>query len=157
MLHHLSSFFLAHYANAQINDHEPEEETESRPQTEADIGDEQLVLDQEDHQDQEGEGGAHPKRRRSRQLKLSRSLSSPDFMKSYKASFDAERDWPHVDDAEDDEVDGGGLLCEVLNNHQPREFREVQRELREESLRRGSSADRLNQLRKRKRFDTDRL
>ena len=71
----------------------------------------------------------------------------------------AERDWPHIDDAEDDDVvDGGGvLLCEVFNNHQfdgKREFREVQRELHEESLRRGSSADRL---RKRKRFDTDRL
>lgn len=153
-----------HCANTQIDDHEPEEETESRPQTEAEIGDEQLVLDQEDHQDQESEGGAHLKHRRSRQLKLSRSLSSPDFMKSYKASFDAERDWPHVDDAEDDDqvVDvvgggsGGHLLCEEVfnNHHQPREFREVQRELREESLRRGSSADRL---RKRKRFDTDRL
>ena len=50
MLHHLSSFFLAHCANTRIDDHEPEEETESRPQTEAEIGDEQLVLGQEDHQ-----------------------------------------------------------------------------------------------------------
>ena len=131
-----------------------EPETESRPQTEAEIGDEQL----EDHQDDDHGGGGGGASRRRPQLRLSRSLSSPDFMKSYKASFDAERDWPHVDDAEDDEVDGGEqLLSEVLNNHQPREFREVQRELREESLRRGSSADRLNQLRKRKRFDTDRI
>ena len=82
--------FLADCVHPQID----EPETESRPQTEAEIGDEQL----EDHLDDAGGSGA-PRP----QLRLSRSLSSPDFMKSYKASFDAERDWPHVDDAEDDE------------------------------------------------------
>ena len=32
-----------------------------------------------------------------------KSLSSPDFMKSLKAAYDEERDWPEIDD---DEVDG---------------------------------------------------
>ena len=71
-----------------------------------------------------------------------RSLSSPDFMKSYKASFDAERDWPPIDLDEDDDV----MLDEVDSNQQPQNS--------VLDMRRGSSAERL---RRRKRFDTDRV
>ena len=75
-----------------------------------------------------------------------RSLSSPDFMKSYKASFDAERDWPPIDLDEDDDV----MLDEVDSNQQP----PLQHQESVLHMRRGSSAERL---RRRKRFDTDRV
>ena len=77
-----------------------------------------------------------------------RSLSSPDFMKSYKASFDAERDWPPIDLDEDDDV----MLDEVDSNQQPP--LQPQNSLLDMHMRRGSSAERL---RRRKRFDTDRV
>ena len=76
-----------------------------------------------------------------------RSLSSPDFMKSYKASFDAERDWPSIDLDEDDDV----MLDEVDSNQQQPPLQPQNSLL---DMRRGSSAERL---RRRKRFDTDRV
>ena len=39
-----------------------------------------------------------------------RSLSSPDFMKSYKPSFDAERDWPPIDLDEDEDIILSGMV-----------------------------------------------
>ena len=39
-----------------------------------------------------------------------RSLSSPDFMKSYKPSFDAERDWPPIDLDEDEDIMLSGMV-----------------------------------------------
>ena len=39
-----------------------------------------------------------------------RSLSSPDFMKSYKPSFDAERDWPPIDLDEDEDMILSGMV-----------------------------------------------
>ena len=39
-----------------------------------------------------------------------RSLSSPDFMKSYKPSFDAERDWPPIDLDEDEDIMLSGMI-----------------------------------------------
>ena len=77
-----------------------------------------------------------------------KALSSPDFMKSYKPAYDAERDWPQV---EADEADSA-LPDEV--DSQQNVSSEGSRRGSIEYARRGSSEDRL---RRRKRFETDRV
>lgn len=78
-----------------------------------------------------------------------KALSSPDFMKSYKPAYDAERDWPPIDDDED-ELDSSNVSAD-LEHH---EISSVRRGSNELMQRRGSSEDRF---RRRKRFDTDRV
>lgn len=81
-----------------------------------------------------------------------KALSSPDFMKSYKPAYDAERDWPPMDDDEVDAVIENSIdddieVSEAANPIPSRRGSHL-------SERRGSSEDRL---RRRKRYDTDRV
>lgn len=80
-----------------------------------------------------------------------KALSSPDFMKSYKPAYDAERDWPPIDDDEDD-VDSSADYNQDLEHEMSSNSRRGSNELMQQ--RRGSSEDRF---RRRKRFDTDRV
>jgi hypothetical protein len=82
-----------------------------------------------------------------------KSLSSPDFMKSFRAAYDAERDWPLVDEdsLDEDEEDQEQVVVldsvDSLKSHDVLVSRQLE-------LRRGSSEDRFH---RRKRFDTDRV
>ena len=104
------------------------------------ITDDQPKIEAEDEDLEEHLPGMRPK-----------AMSSPDFMKSYKPPYDAERDWPEVNDEDEDGVDGGEVEQSepVLLEH-PGEVKRAGFY----DQRRGSSEERF---RRRKRFDTDRF
>jgi len=91
-----------------------------------------------------------------------KALSSPDFMASYKPAHDPDRDWPEIEDnteeidgrsenkpSEEQQTDGAADTCTEIEVAKAEIARKTG-----SGLRRGSSEERINIIRRR-RFDTE--